>query len=208
MVVMRMRVSKEPEERKREIMDAAEEIFSDKGFDHTAVSDIVKKVGVAQGTFYYHFSTKDEVLNAVIERFIDRFEKRLTDLAMDPALDPKEKIQLMINMTFTSGKGRDTFIRYMHSENNMGIHQRYMMKTRESLIPIATKILEDGIKQGLFDCPYPRETVELLFVMFEYLYDYSAFCDDKDRYYRMLRASEEILDRLSGAKKGTFRLIV
>lgn len=202
-----MRVSKDPEERKREIMDAAEEIFSDKGFDHTSVSDIVKKVGVAQGTFYYHFKSKDEVLNAVIERFIDRFEKQLVELAADPTLGPKEKIQLMINRTFTSGKGRDNFVRYMHSENNMGIHQRYMMKMRDSLIPIATEILEDGIRQGIFDCPYPHETVELLFVMFEYLFDYFAFYDDRDEYYRMLRASEEILDRISGAKKGTFRLI-
>ncbi len=48
-----VRISKDPEERKNEIVDAAEELFVTKGYEKTSISDIVKKVGVAQGLFYY-----------------------------------------------------------------------------------------------------------------------------------------------------------
>ena len=61
------RVTKDPEERKKEIMMAAFQLFATKGFQETAVSDIVKKVGVAQGLFYYYFKSKEEVLEAVME---------------------------------------------------------------------------------------------------------------------------------------------
>jgi AcrR family transcriptional regulator len=50
-----MRVTKDPEIRRKELMDAAEKLFLEHGYEETAVSDIVKKTGVAQGTFYYYF---------------------------------------------------------------------------------------------------------------------------------------------------------
>ncbi|UCF09236.1 MAG: helix-turn-helix transcriptional regulator, partial [Thermoplasmata archaeon] len=70
-----MRVVKEPEERREELMDVAEKLIIKKGFEKTTVSDIVKKAKVAQGTFYYYFESKDDVLNAIINRFAVEMEE-------------------------------------------------------------------------------------------------------------------------------------
>ncbi len=56
------RVSQKPEERRQEILEAALSLFLEKGYNQTSVSAIVKKVGVAQGTFYYHFPNKNKLL--------------------------------------------------------------------------------------------------------------------------------------------------
>jgi len=48
------RKTKPPEERKVELIDAAERLFSAKGYDETAVSDIVRDLNIAQGTFWYY----------------------------------------------------------------------------------------------------------------------------------------------------------
>jgi len=53
-----MRITKNADERKNEILDVAGELFSQKGFDGTSISDIIEKVGVARGTVYYHFKSK------------------------------------------------------------------------------------------------------------------------------------------------------
>ncbi|GIO30333.1 MULTISPECIES: TetR/AcrR family transcriptional regulator [Paenibacillus] len=53
------RITKNPKERRNEILNAAMELFNTKGFEQTSVSDIVKKIGVAQGTFYYYFQSKE-----------------------------------------------------------------------------------------------------------------------------------------------------
>ena len=66
--VISMRVVKEAEERKNEILDAAEELFVTKGYDGTSTGDILDKVGIARGTLYYHFKSKEDILDALIER--------------------------------------------------------------------------------------------------------------------------------------------
>ena len=58
---------KSPETRKSELLAAAETLFRENGVDRTAVSDIVKKAGVAQGTFYNYYQSKDEIFAAVLE---------------------------------------------------------------------------------------------------------------------------------------------
>ena len=50
---------KESEERRNEILDAVDELFGQKGFDGTSTNDILEKVGIARGTLYYHFKSKE-----------------------------------------------------------------------------------------------------------------------------------------------------
>ena len=58
--------SKEAEERKKEILDIAEELFTTKGYDNTSTTDILERVGIARGTLYYHFKSKEEILSVKI----------------------------------------------------------------------------------------------------------------------------------------------
>ena len=50
-----MRVVKEAEERRNEILDVAQRLFTAKGFDNTSTNDILNEIGIARGTLYYHF---------------------------------------------------------------------------------------------------------------------------------------------------------
>jgi len=55
------------------IIETADQLFYEGGFDHTSFADIATEVGISRGNFYYHFRTKDEILDAVIEqRLADR----------------------------------------------------------------------------------------------------------------------------------------
>ena len=54
-----MRISKEPEARKQEILETAMKLFAEKGYEKTSISDIVKEIGVAQGLCYRYFPSKD-----------------------------------------------------------------------------------------------------------------------------------------------------
>lgn len=55
-------------ETRQEIVDVADRLFYEQGFEATSFADIAKDVGLSRGNFYYHFKTKDEILSAVIER--------------------------------------------------------------------------------------------------------------------------------------------
>ena len=71
-----MRTVKEAEERKNEILDVAERLFGTKGFDNTSTSDILNEVGIARGTLYYHFKSKEDILDAMIDRMTGRLVER------------------------------------------------------------------------------------------------------------------------------------
>ena len=74
---------KEAEERRNEILDAVDELFGQKGFDGTSTNDILEKVGIARGTLYYHFESKEDIMDALI----DRYSVRLLGAAQEIAAD-------------------------------------------------------------------------------------------------------------------------
>lgn len=60
------------------IVDAADRLFYERGYEHTSFADIADAVAISRGNFYYHYKTKDEILAAVIAR---RFERTAAMLA-------------------------------------------------------------------------------------------------------------------------------
>jgi len=81
-----MRVVKEAEERRNEILDAADMLFADKGFDNTSTSDILEKVGIARGTLYYHFKSKEDILDALIKRCQEQIINAAGEIAADKGI--------------------------------------------------------------------------------------------------------------------------
>lgn len=79
------------------IVEAADALFYEKGFDHTAFSDIARAVGISRGNFYYHFRTKDEILTAVIDRRLARTAETLAGWQAQAA-DPAGRIRRFIAM--------------------------------------------------------------------------------------------------------------
>lgn len=63
-----VRTVKTPEVRRAEILQAASELFQEIGYESTSVDSIVRSAGIAKGTFYYYFKSKDEVLAALAQQ--------------------------------------------------------------------------------------------------------------------------------------------
>ncbi|MFD5177549.1 TetR/AcrR family transcriptional regulator [Nocardia sp. NPDC058379] len=59
-------------ETRRDILDAAYECFAERGYHGTSIAHIVKKVGIAQGTFYLYFQTKRDIIDKVLDDLVDR----------------------------------------------------------------------------------------------------------------------------------------
>lgn len=73
---------------RQQIIDAADDLFYAQGFGETSFADIAKAVSISRGNFYYHFRTKDEILDAVIEKRLSDRDKMLRhwgDISSDPA---------------------------------------------------------------------------------------------------------------------------
>jgi AcrR family transcriptional regulator len=79
------------------IIDAADRLIYERGYEHTSFTDIAEAVAISRGNFYYHFNTKDEILGAVIARRFDRTAAMLAAWEADGG-DPAERIRSFIGM--------------------------------------------------------------------------------------------------------------
>ena len=66
----KIRISKPPEERKQEIMDAAMRAFTEKGYEQTTMRDIAAVIGVVPGLCYRYFNSKQELFDSAVSQYV------------------------------------------------------------------------------------------------------------------------------------------
>ncbi|WP_346898393.1 TetR/AcrR family transcriptional regulator [uncultured Roseibium sp.] len=86
---------------REQIVEAADQLFYRQGYEHTSFSDIAGAVKISRGNFYYHFKTKDEILEAVIEQRLRATRQMLDQWEADGAT-PAERITCFIKILITN----------------------------------------------------------------------------------------------------------
>ncbi|MEJ2453330.1 MAG: TetR/AcrR family transcriptional regulator [Candidatus Thiodiazotropha sp.] len=82
---------------REQIIEAADQLFYQQGFDHTSFAHIAEAVNISRGNFYYHFKTKDEILDAVINRRLANTRAMLEQWEIDGAT-AAERIRSFIDI--------------------------------------------------------------------------------------------------------------
>ncbi|MEF2965443.1 TetR/AcrR family transcriptional regulator [Paenibacillus sp. M1] len=189
------RISKDPQERKDEILNAAMELFASKGYEQTSVSDIVKKIGVAQGTFYYYFQSKEEVVNAACERTLATRLEKVKNLVESSQWNALEKLTRMFTDAFPNEQDEDVF-GYLHQEINSTLHQKWIVAEIMALLPFARQIVQLGVEEGIFHVRQPELAVEFLLVGASFWFDKGIFDWSEQEYEAKRKALTDIIDRL------------
>lgn len=82
---------------REQIIAAADQLFYEHGYENTSFADVSELVGISRGNFYYHFKTKDQILDAVIMRRIED-RNQMLDSWVDASQSPKESIAQFIRI--------------------------------------------------------------------------------------------------------------
>lgn len=145
-----MRIVKEAEERRNEILDAAEELFGSKGYDNTSTNDILMKVGIARGTLYYHFKSKEDILDAMIERMNRQLLAAAGRIASDTRLSVTERIvQSIMALNVDNELGHEV-MEITHKPQNALLHQKMQQTLLTGIVPLITELVREGIDQKRF----------------------------------------------------------
>jgi AcrR family transcriptional regulator len=192
------RISKDPNERRLEIMNAAERLFNEKGFENTAVSDIVESIGVAQGTFYYYFKSKDDVFNAIAEGFLNEYTESFTVVVDNEKLTTIQKVEILLGKGLELMENNEGVMFYLHTKENIELHEKVERKFIEHVTPLAVKIVKQGVKEKLFDIEYPEEVVTFLMMGSHFLGDVNIYLVDRETYFRRLQAVLFVVRRVLG----------
>jgi AcrR family transcriptional regulator len=197
-----MRIIKEAEERKSEILDVAENLFITRGYELTTVNDILGATGIAKGTFYYHFKSKEEVLDGIIRRRGDANIQAAKDAAASERLSAPEKL-LKIMLTQKPGDERqEKLISALEAAENSRMFVKSLTDIIQRLVPIVGEIIKQGVTEGAFSTSYPKESAEILLAAAHALFDNPYLYRENEDSRRMAIAFLTAAERILGANPG------
>ncbi len=188
-----MRVIKEYDERKQEILDTAERLFRIKGYEKCTIMDIIKEVGIAKGTFYYYFNSKQEVLDAVVLRYVDIVRNNAEEKLM----------RAFMAMQITNQIDKD-LLDNIHKVENALLHQKVLNQLVTTMTPILVKVIEEGIEEKVWSCKYPLEYMQIFLVASLTLTDEGIFELDPDSQMSVMAAMISMLEKMLSVPEDCF----
>ena len=166
-----MRIVKEAAERRNEILDVAERLFCTNGYDNTSTNDIRAEIGIARGTLYYHFKNKEDILDAMIARILDETIRRAENIALDESVPVLERLTKTVLAANVDTKTGSMILEQVHKPQNALMHAKMQEKLLSQLVPLFVKIKEDGISRKLMQTDYPEDTVQMLLLYSNTVFD-------------------------------------
>lgn len=188
--------------KKNEILEAATRLFSLKGFRDASVADLSKMTGVAEGTIFYHFKTKEDLFISVLEGLkrdiVEEFEKNVSERQYQNGLDmAEEAIRFYLHL---AGMMQDRFLLlHRHDIYQLAEVNPECRGHLEAIYKCFLDILESAIllgkKDGSIGDISPRKTSFILFSMVDGIvrFDTYRFYDAGSLYHELMESCRKIL---------------
>lgn len=205
--ISKMRVVKEAEERRNEILDTAERLFAEKGFDGTSTNDILNDIGIARGTLYYHFKSKEDILDAMIERLTNRLIANASEIVKKKDIPVMQRLTMtMMSLNVSGGIGQE-IMKQIHKPQNALMHQKMQTMMLTAVNPLITGLIEEGIAQGICSTEYPAQVVEMVLLYSNTAFDVLAELSSDER-LKKIAAFIYNLERLLGMEQGSLDEVI
>jgi len=147
------------------LIEAASRLFASKGYEGTSIETVIQQAGVSKGAFYHHFSSKEEILDAITRSVVTAVLDEVR------ASDDREATAIVRLNRFFAASARWKLAHIgllkevaaaLYRNENMRLRQKIQVESTSLTAPILTDILRQGIEERVFDAPSPEETARLI----------------------------------------------
>ena len=200
------RIVKKPEERRKEIIAAARELFEAGDYKKTTMRDVMDMLQIAKGTIYHYFKSKEELLEAVVEDIIDEDIARREALLEATPGNALEKLRALL----TSGSMADEhgpLLTHLHDPSNVGMHTRLLAVAVERQARQLEGLFRQGCDEGIFETEHPLECAEFLLAGIQFLTDTGIYPWKEDDLLRRAMAFPALIEAQLQAPEGSFRFL-
>ena len=162
---MEVRPVKEPKDtevRRSEFVEAAEKLFRENGIVDTTVNSIVRELDVAKGLFYYYFKSKDDVIDAISEKYNKDFRQAI-QRSLDPANDFDERLNGFLENTITSFRTMWDNLQGKNDTIDLTIlSSRSVEEAKQTASETLSKLLKEGNELKKMSVPNPEYFAKLI----------------------------------------------
>jgi len=203
------RVVKNAEDRREEIIRAARELFESKDYDKSTMQDIMEKLGIAKGTIYHYFQSKQALLEAVVEHIVDEElekKKELLNSSRVKNLSAIEKIKILVTEDKTDEEN-EQILKNLHHPENAEMHTKQLGRYIAKLAPLWAEIFSQGCVEGYFKTDYPLETAEFILAGVQFLTDTGFYPWSESQITRRMKAFTVLIETQLAAPAGSFAFL-
>ena len=160
---------KKGEKRKQDLIQIAYRLFVSRGYENTSVDEIIGEAGIAKGTYYYYFQSKEQMLEEVIGMMLQA-EAEKAEAVLHTDLSVPEKI-IGIIASVQPAREERTIDHALHQPENVLMHNKVKERICDLIVPVLSRAAEEGVEKGLFSCDNIPERVRMLMILSGSLFD-------------------------------------
>lgn len=142
----KVRISKPPEERKQEIIDAAMGVFTEKGYEQTTMRDIAAVIGVVPGLCYRYFNSKQELFDSAVSQYVLDYCTPIVQALKKYSGDLDGFLDCIADL-YTRRDGKEKYHDFFHKEENKTFHNLLFFANCEYLFPFV-KCFFDSLNEN------------------------------------------------------------
>ncbi|TWH45081.1 TetR/AcrR family transcriptional regulator [Sporomusa sp. KB1] len=203
------RPPQDPQLRITEILNAAEPLFYSKGYQETSISDIVTSMGVAHGTIYYYFKSKEEILEALLERYLLIFVAEVKTKLRTDNITPPCKIQLIIQILLKSiCRDKKLLFEFLYNDRTIHFLDKLARQGKQVTNLLFLETIEEGNQKKYFQTVHPQAAVNIIQAIMESLINALYEKSSKELLIYQFKLAEELIEHVLGAKQGTIAIII
>lgn len=151
--------NKYPEQTVEKILDAAAQLFAQKGYQNTTLQDIIEKTKLSKGAVYHHFRSKEEIAQRVGDRLGEQMWEPLRRIREDAAMTGLQKLQAVFEASFAEGRQQqiaDT-LPYLSEDPKFLVMEWQNIEQR-----LAPQYIAPIVRQGMADGSIQAEDADAL----------------------------------------------
>ena len=143
----KIRISKPPEERKQEIMDAAMRAFTEKGYEQTTMRDIAAVIGVIPGLCYRYFNSKQELFDSAVSQYVLDYCAPIVQALKRYRGDIDGLLDCVADL-FLDRDGKEKYHEFFHQADNKTFHSLLFLSNCDYLFPYVKSFFDSLNENG------------------------------------------------------------
>ena len=187
------------EKRKQELVSIAYRMFIQKGYEETSIDEIIAEAHIAKGTYYYHFPSKEALLEEVINMMINEEVQKAKEILSASIPVPQKLVGIIASLR--PGQDEISISDTLNRKENIIMHEKVSGRILEAAVPLLTEAVSEGIAQGMFTCDHISERVRMILIMSQHLFDGGSFTEGD------IEVFIDITEKTLGAEPGTLGFI-
>ena len=189
--------------KKEFILDIAEKMFIEQGFDQTSIAQILDATQIAKGTLYYYFTSKEEIMDAIIERWIERSFEQVRIWVEQKQLPILERLMGALASLNMQKDGQE-LLDHLHAPQNALLHEKTNQILLSKVPEILYPLFQEGFQAGEMQTAYPYESIEMMLTYCLQIFDSSFQKLDQAEKNHKIQAFIYLLEKIFQTKEGYF----